>query len=112
MSIAKRNINRANDLALTITIKEDGTPVAEAGWTAFCTIKRWFTDSDDDAIYNETLAVDTQTSMAVFDIDHVDTDVEPGLYYYDLKTKDPQGKLSNTDSGIVQIHDTITKRIS
>jgi hypothetical protein len=112
VSISKRNINRANDLALTITIKEDGTPVAEAGWTAFCTIKRWFTDSDDDAVYAETQDVDDTTSVAVFDIDSVDTDITPGLYYYDLKTKDPQGKLQNTDSGIVQIHDTITKRIS
>lgn len=112
MSIAKRNINRANDLALTITIRENGEPVAETGWKAFCTIKKWFTDSDEDAMYNETLEVNATTSVAVFDIDNVDTDVTPGLYYYDLKTRDPEGHLQNTDAGIVQIHDTITKRIS
>lgn len=112
MSIGKRNINRGNDLALTITIKEDGTPVGEPGWKAFCTIKQFFEDTDEQAVYAETLDVDETTSKATFEIDHVDTDITPGLFYYDLKTRDPQGKLQNTDSGIVQIHDTITKRIS
>lgn len=111
MTIGKYEVGRGNALTITVTVKLDGTPVDETGWTAFLTVKKWPEDSDADAVIAYDIDVDEGTAEAVFEITAEDNDIDPGLYYYDIKTQDPDDKPENSDTGIYQITDVITKRV-
>jgi hypothetical protein len=112
------NIKRGNPYDATIMVTNaSGLPYDLTGKTIFFTVKR-VTDtssSDGDAVITKDIASHTNASggITTLNLTASQTDIVPGDYNWDMRiyAGSPLVQL-NTTSGICNILETITKRIS
>lgn len=113
-------IIRGDDLELAITFKDDaGLPVDLTDSTVFFTIKRRFSDTDDEALLavEITTHTDPDNGVTTLSISHTDTEdlditSEDYPYKWDLQLKDSSGRITSTKAGDCYVLPDVTNRIT
>lgn len=99
-------IKRDNDRALNITVKKAGVVQNITGWIVYFAVKRRVNDTDENAIiFKEvTSHTDPTNGETTISIDAADTaDKKVGIYYFDVKVVDSQGKKQSSGTGSFEI---------
>lgn len=116
----KLQLRQGNDESLTITFTdENGAAIDLTGCTVFFTVKPGphleDTDTTDaQAKITKTITSIPNPTLGIVNIPltSVQTNIPVGSYYYDIRIKYSDGKLSNSDVGACDVIKTVTKRTS
>lgn len=104
-------VKRDNDRGLKITISKDGAAKNITGWTIFFSVKKRKNDTDDQAIiFKEVTSHTNPTAGETYiTIDAADTKTEKvGIYPFDIKAVDDQGKKQSSETGTFEIVQEVT----
>lgn len=106
----KIEIPYGNGHDIVIVVKRDGQPVDITGWKVLFSAGRL----DGFNVIEKTITVHTnptegETAIA---IDASETQITPGVYFYDIKTVDADGNPDNSPEYVLQIMPVRTERIS
>jgi len=93
-------IIKNDDVNLTITLTDvDGDPINLTDSSVVFTVKA--SPTDTDALIESTQTSHTNASAGITTISLVptDTDVDPGVYYYDFQITDGNSRIQSTEIG-------------
>lgn len=90
----------------------NNVPIDISDHVAYITIKAKKTDLDDDALLAKSTDthVDPTIGKTRFVLNQIDTDIEPGIYYFDLQLKDLSNVVRSVKYGLVKIIQDVTIR--
>jgi hypothetical protein len=111
-------IIRGDDLALDIEFKDqDENPIDLTDCTVYFTVKRRFSDTDDEALIAEEITdhSDAENGVTTLEISHTDTeslDITRDEYpfWWDLQIKEADGTITSTLAGNCYVKPDITRR--
>jgi hypothetical protein len=106
-------IIRGDDVTLSITLTDvNGTALNITDGTVFFTIKQNITDTDTDALLKTSVTSHTNGAAGLTSIPltATQTDITPGVYYYDLQVKDAQNRIQSTEIGKIIVSQDATTR--
>lgn len=109
------SIIRRDDVQLEFTFTDSNNNAVDlTGSTVFLTVKRKRTDTDAEALISkETTSFSAPTTgVMTFDLTDQETNIAPGLYYFDVQLKDSSGLISSSVAGDFRVSQDITTRIS
>jgi hypothetical protein len=108
--------NRGDDFDLNVTFKDSaGAAIDITGCTVFFTMKSDPEDADADAVVEKTVTIHTDPAhgITLVSLDHSDTDLLKGRYYYDLQlVDDVTHVVHSTRAGVCEVYEDITRRTS
>jgi len=111
----KLTIIRGDTTTYTVTLTDSaGDPIDITGYTFFMTVKKSKDDKDDDAIITEdvTSHSDPTNGVTVITLSSTDTNVAPGIYYYDIQYKDTSDNIKTVLYGVFEVLVDYTRRTS
>ena len=116
MSIAAKNftILRGDTKPYKLVFKNpDGDPVDVSGYKVMFTAKADTGDADNAAKISKTITVTDGTSGEVeLVLSASDTDIDAGIYVYDVQLVAPSGNVHTPLNGTMTVEDDVTKRTS
>lgn len=115
MASDKIVIIRRDDHTLTVTFEDsNGDAINITGYTVFFTAKTNENDADADAVISKTVTTHTNPTSGVtaITLSDTDTNIDPGIYLYDLQIKDGSGNITSADRGTFEVVQDITQRTS
>lgn len=115
MSLVLTNLNalpRGDTRDYEINITKNGVPENITGWVFFFTVKIDYNQTDDQAAIkkNITSHIDPENGKSFIPLTTNDTDIDPGLYWYDIQAKKPNGSILTLAIGRLPITMNITRR--
>lgn len=95
-----------------INITKKGDPESIVGWKFYFTAKLDYHDDDDKAAIRKdyTSHFDPENGKTMIALSKDDTDIEPGLYWYDIQAKRADGSIITLAIGRIEITMNITRR--
>ncbi len=92
---------------LEIIVTENGVAFDITNWTIYFTVKKYLTDTDENAeIHKEISDHEEATSgKTLINLSTEDTDIEPREYYYTVDFKDTEG-----NEGVILYGKLLVKR--
>lgn len=117
MATGKLTLQRGNPVTKTITFTDvNGDPYDLTGLTVLFTVKHKndLAQNDDDALI--VIDIDTHTDeengITELELSETDTDIPIGTYKWDLRLYSYGTLQVNTDKGICEVVEVVTKRTS
>jgi hypothetical protein len=105
-------VRKTDDSLIITTTNQDGSNFSAGTYTFYLTVRKSIpktsivNDSDSEVIIQKTstvvLASPALTLQAQFDFTQTDLDIEPKLYYYDIKYNDPSNLTTSITKGYKQ----------
>lgn len=111
----KISIKRGDHVTIEFVVKKDGAVLDITGYTAFITVKKKTTQTDDEAVISKTWTShnDPTNGITQLNLENSDTqDIEPGVYMYDFQVTDTSGKPMSSETDLFIITSDITNRIT
>lgn len=115
-------IPRNDDWTFYITVVDsNGDAVDITGWKIYFTVRATLpaTVLSSDTSGNGAIIVKTVTSHTTptsgitrIDLTNIDTNIDPGTYYYDVQIKDTENKIASTFASSFIIVADITRSIT
>jgi len=87
-------VNRGNTKNYTLTITENGESKNIEGYTLRFTVKKNTNDlvtEDIGALISKTIDTTSEVGIASISLTSEDTLLNPGVYFYDIKLRNPSG---------------------
>ena len=102
----------SRDYNINIT-KSNGDPEPITGWKFYFTAKLDYHDPDEKAAISKdvTSHIDPEGGKTVIALTHEDTDINPGLYWYDIQAKRADASIITLARGRLEITLDITRRV-
>ena len=80
---------------LVFTDRATGEPIDITGYTIYLTLKRRRSDPDELAAIKKVITVENGVGgVAYIELNTIDTDIEPGSYYYQILYRRPSGGIT------------------
>lgn len=108
------SIIKRDDVELQFTfVDADGNAVNLTGGVVYLTVKSRKTDTDANAVISKEKNSFSApvTGVMTFDLTDAETDIDPGLYYFDVQFKDSSDKISSSVVGRMRVTQDVTTRI-
>ena len=102
----KITVYSGNDVTLTLTFTDaNGDPLDITGYTVFFTVKDNYTQQDDKAFVAEEVTSHTNPTggITTISISRTNLNRRPGVYVYDIQTKDTGANISTVTSDDFEI---------
>ena len=92
--------------------KDTGAKEDITDWTLYFTVKLNMLDTDVNAKINKDITIheDAVNGKTVIELSTSDTDLDAGIYYYDIKYKDDEDNVGILFSGRITIVESVTQR--
>lgn len=113
MSTTPLNLIRGDDVNLDLEFTdEEGTAIDITDIEVFFTVKARKSDTDDNAVISKevTSHTDAVNGLSTVSLSKTETDIEPGMYHFDIQLKDSEGKVSSSVPGVIRVYQDITRR--
>ena len=96
---------------LRFTKNEVVEPITD--WTIYFTVKKNMKDLDDNAKIKKDVIdhEDAVGGITLIKLSASDTNIEAGVYYYDIKYKDSDGNIGILFMGRIKVTEPVTQRI-
>jgi len=109
----KLEIVRGDTVTYTLNfVNSDDSPKNLTNCEVFFTVKKYLSDSDDNAIIKKDFSNfnNPASGIAILELTHTETNVEAGEYYFDMQLKNSDGKIYTIMNGIYNIIQDVTLR--
>lgn len=108
------NVIRGDTRQINLTFLESNgsTPINLAGGTVYFTVNSSSDPSDDTSVAIQKTATSftsASTGQHTFTLTHSDTNIEPGLYWYDAQFKDAVGNYLSSYRGKFIVQSDVTR---
>jgi len=106
-------IIRGDDSYLEFTFTDvDGLAIDLSDSDIFFTVKKYSSDLDDDAYIQKDFAFVGDGGDGILEVylANDETDIEEGVYSYDVQVKNDQGYIFSSSSGKLKVNRDITLR--
>lgn len=89
---------------------ENGDAVDITGATVYFTVKKksYYTDAQAEIQKTVTTFDDPTSGIAYIELSPTDTDIEAGLYMFDIQIKESDGTITSTYTGRIHVRRDIT----
>jgi len=93
--------------------KSNGDPEPITGWKFYFTAKLDYHDPDDKAYIKKDITnhTDPENGKTIIALLHEDTDINPGVYWYDIQAKRADGSILTLARGRLEVTLDITRRV-
>lgn len=97
---------------VTFKHKQTGAKEDITDWTLYFTVKANMLDIDDNAKIKKDVTIheDAINGKTVIELSANDTDLDAGIYYYDIKYKDDEDNIGIIVSGRITMVEPVTQR--
>lgn len=109
-------IVRSTTVPMTVRIKQNSIPEVLQDYTLHFTVRREIPAS---SVKDDTTALISKQSGVLGDIDSwtfklspLDTNLDPGSYYYDIQVRNPDNDIVSCEPGVLTIIGDITRSFS
>ena len=108
-------ITRSDDISIPINFfDENNNPKSIVGYTIFFTVKNKFdiSSNDDLALIRKDISshINATSGQSQILLSSTETNIEGGVYNYDIQTKDSLGNINTVVKGKFTVNNDITKR--
>ncbi len=97
-----------------VLFKDPDTGIKEniTDWTLYFTVKLNMLDTDANAKISKDITTheDAVNGKTIIELSVIDTDLDAGIYYYDIKYKDDDDNIGILFSGRLKIAEPVTQR--
>ena len=92
--------------------KQTGAKEDITDWTLYFTVKLNMLDTDANAKISKDITVheDAINGKTIIELSTSDTDLDAGIYYYDIKYKDDEDNVGILISGRITMVEPVTQR--
>lgn len=106
-------IFRADTESVVVTVTDEaGNPFDLTGYTITLTVKKNHGDADGNAIIQQTGSSSNPTSgVGTVELTHIQTDVPPGKYYYDVQINDGTTVVKTVVASIFEVKKSYTDTV-
>lgn len=106
------SVYRKTSKAFEFIFTKNNCPVDITGYTLYFTAKKKMQDPDGSAVITKdiTTHLDASGGRSLINLTDVDTDIDRGSYYYDVKYTDTDDNAHIIMSGRLQIKEPVTTR--
>ena len=116
MSVVTKNMSivRGDTKTYKLVFRNQAGDIVDiTNYTVMFTLKSDSADDDDDALISKTMTVESgESGEATLTLSPSDTDIDGGIYVYDIQLVTASGSVHTPVTGTVTIQDDVTKRTS
>lgn len=106
-------IYQGDDVSFEVNITENKVPVDITGWKLYFTVKKHYSDTDDDAIFQKDVTDHTSPLQGQTHItltNEETSDAALGNYYFDVQVRDENNKFQTIINGRFRVQPQVTRR--
>jgi len=107
------SIFRADTESINCTVTDEaGNPFDLTGYTMTLTVKKNHGDPDSSAIIQGTgTSLNPTAGVGIIELTHIQTDVPPGKYYYDVQINDGTSVVKTVVASIFEVKKSYTDTV-